>query len=143
MDQVKKQLKILVFDDDRQIPALLRKFFEFQGHTVETYSDPTYCPLFQTHKNVCNKSSPCFDVLISDINMPHVSGIELIARQKQYGCKIHDQNRALMSSEHYLESEFSQGDLGCKFFRKPFNISEVLGWLEECADRSRAHDDFV
>ena len=141
MRKVKQQLKILVFDDDEQIPILLKKLFENQGHIVEAYSDPTHCPLYKSHKDKCDSDLPCFDALISDVKMPHVSGIELIARQKKCGCKIHDQNRALMSSEHYLDSASPQEDLGCRFFRKPFNIAEVFGWLEECVDRSSAHND--
>jgi len=138
VNQVNTQLKILVFDDDERLPVILKKIFEQQGHAVEVYSDPTHCPLYKAHKDTCDKTSPCVDVLISDINMPNVSGVELITRQKKCECKIIDENRALMSSDDCLHE-----DLGCNFFRKPFNISDVLQWLEECAKRTIQHRHMV
>lgn len=131
-----RKLNIVVFDDDPNISTSFKKLLEFYGHSVMTYSDPTACPLYENHQEKCEMNSPCVDVLISDVNMPHVSGIELYVEQNKCGCKILTQNRALMSSGMTPEQEATIEDLGCVFFRKPLNTHDVRKWLEECASRS-------
>ncbi len=68
--------------------------------------------------------------MITDLMMPTMSGIELLKAQAKRGCKLTMKNKALMSG-HDIENFESQKiqELGCAFFRKPFDLSEFGAWL--------------
>ncbi len=62
--------RILVVDDDNDVLKLVEGVFAFAGHTVFTSDDP-----FKAIDLLDNSE---FDLLISDANMPHFSGFELV-----------------------------------------------------------------
>lgn len=130
-----KQLRIIVFEDDQALSDLLRKVFQEMGHEVFTFSDPTVCPVLRNFKAKCPQKHPCADVVISDIEMPNMSGIELLRILKTRGCKALDENRALMSADTSVEKRTAVKELGCHFFAKPFRLTDVTTWLERCASR--------
>lgn len=134
-----KKLRILIFEDDPNISKLMGELFVRRGHFVQIYPSPTDCPLYKMHKEKCDSMRSCFDVIISDVNMPRVSGIELFSKQRQCGCKIPHQNKALMSSCITFEQGLEIKKLDCMFFKKPFRISEILTWAEDCVKRSFHH----
>jgi CheY-like chemotaxis protein len=78
---------------------------------------------------------PCADVIISDIMMPKMDGIEFFKNQRQRGCKAPDANKALMSASVSPLQQTAVAELGCHFIRKPFHIAEIRQWLEECGER--------
>ncbi len=71
-----KRARILVVDDDESIVFLLSKALERQGYTVETASDGQEG--WQKIKN-----SPPFAVLLTDLMMPKMDGMELIRRARE------------------------------------------------------------
>jgi CheY-like chemotaxis protein len=130
-----KKLRIIVFEDDKALADLLQNVFQGDGHEVLTFSDPTVCPVLQNYKAKCPQKHPCADVVISDIEMPHMSGIELLSILKSRGCKALNENRALMSADTSMEQRNAAKELGCHFFAKPFKLTDVTTWLETCASR--------
>jgi DNA-binding NtrC family response regulator len=61
--------KILVVDDDKTALKMLRKVLESDGFNVTTASDGKEALL--------KMSEVKFDILLTDLNMPHINGIEL------------------------------------------------------------------
>jgi CheY-like chemotaxis protein len=62
--------RILVVDDDHDVLKLVERVFSQAGHMVITADDP--------FKAMATLDRNDFDLLISDANMPHFSGFELI-----------------------------------------------------------------
>jgi len=77
---LKNQIKILIVDDEKEITDALRRFFTFEGYLVETANDP-YTALRMVMKDN-------FLVVISDIAMPGMTGVELLSRIKKYNGMI-------------------------------------------------------
>ncbi len=77
---LESQIKILVVDDEKEITEALRRYFTFAGYTVAVANDP-YTALRMIHEEN-------FLIVISDIAMPGMSGVELLSRVKAYNGMI-------------------------------------------------------
>ena len=130
-----KGLRVIVFEDDLAVSGLLKKMLQRFGHDVRTFPDPTACPVYRNPECDCPMETPCADALITDIMMPNMNGIELLRLQRRRGCKALDANKALMSAATTPQQRAAVEELGCHFFQKPFKMSEVRQWLNECAER--------
>jgi CheY-like chemotaxis protein len=120
-----------VFEDNSVIRSALQQLLDKWGYEVLSYPEPGFCPLRTSDKCPCPPHHICADIIISDIDMPHVSGIEFIAGQIRKGCKV--KNIALMSGGWSM-NELNRADaLGCKIFSKPFDAEELNEWLIECS----------
>ncbi|MDH3998817.1 MAG: response regulator [Desulfuromonadales bacterium] len=135
-----EKLRVIVIEDDLAMSDLFKKILQGFGCDVRVFSDPTACPVFRTPECDCPMDSACADVLISDVMMPNMNGIELFELQRKRGCKALDANKALISATRAPEILSAIDNLGCRFFRKPFKISDIKCWINECSERSaKAH----
>ena len=132
-----KNLRIIIVDDDPGINLMLKTVLTKQGHYVLNFPDPTACPCPVLKKEICfcPQEFPCADIVISDIVMPNMSGIEFFKRQREGGCKAPDVNKALISGTENEEHFYAIEELGCNFFKKPLKTVEIVKWIEECAKR--------
>lgn len=130
-----KPLRIYVFDDDPAITRLLQLVLSNKGHRVETFQDPTYCQIYRNDRCQCPQEYPCADVVISDIMMPQMNGIDLLRMQRDKGCKAPAANKALMSAKTDMKQQRAVEELGCHFIKKPFKLTAICNWVEECAER--------
>ena len=131
-----KKLKIIVLEDDPSLAALLKKVLLLRGHDVHVLSGSSFCPVVCGHKTECPKSTPCADVIISDHRMPTITGVEYFNLQKRVGCKIPDENKALITgSVMFTDLTKTVNELGCHFIKKPFKIEQIFKWVDECAER--------
>ena len=73
-------LKILLVEDEKDILNLFQKFFERSGFYVSAFSEP----LLAVQEFMKNNDDNDYDLVISDIRMPEMNGIELasIIRKK-------------------------------------------------------------
>jgi CheY-like chemotaxis protein len=122
--------RAFVLDDDEILRELLRQVLEGRGYEVLGFSNPGLCPLYNEGSCRCTDGEACGDIIISDINMPRVSGLDFIERQKKMGCKV--KNVALMSGAWSGTDVEKAKSLGCKVFQKPFSLAEIEKWLDEC-----------
>ncbi len=72
---VKQKKRILVVEDDEGMRSLLRDFFEEEGFEVETAEDGS--------KVVPRLIKRFFDLVITDIRMPGLSGLEVLPTLKK------------------------------------------------------------
>ena len=121
--------KALICDDDPLILALLGRLFARRGYEVAAYSDAVDCPLYQAPACPCAVVQCCPDVILTDLSMPVVNGLDFVETQVKKGCKC--PHIALMSGR-WAESDLQRAvALGVKFFPKPFYSEQINAWLDE------------
>lgn len=127
--------RILIYDDDPVILDLLKHLLLKRGYEVFAYREPKVCPLYETPGEQCAHHSPCADMMISDFEMPKMSGIELYQRQAQRGCAVDIRMKAILSG--YTDPSLAEQckSLRCAFLQKPFQFSELTEWLTACEER--------
>lgn len=135
----KMPLKILIFDDDEAIRATLSKFLVNLGFNVESFSDPDNCPIYLKSECTCVKNNGCADIIITDINMPGITGISFIQNQIKNGCQV--KNIAVMSGGWTDEDKKRVNNLGCKIFEKPFSMFELKKWLDQIKQKSKMKEN--
>ncbi len=111
-----KPPELWVIDDDRSIRWVLEKAFEKAGIAVVTFSDGT---------EVLDKLAQCQpDVLISDIRMPGIDGLELLQQiQDQYP----DLPVIIMTAHSDMDSALSAYRGGAfEYLPKPFDVDDAV-----------------
>ena len=126
-------LRVLIFEDNPIIRSALKELLSEFGYDVFTFQDPVASPLYKKRYCDCQSGKACADILISDVDMPFVNGLDFIESQVQKGCKV--KNRALMSGDWTDSSIQSALNLRCQIFHKPFDIRKIVRWIEACQNR--------
>ena len=133
---LREKPRVIVFEDDQALATFLKQTFRANGHDVQVFTDPTARLVCFDHEAQCSRDKPCADVVLSDHMMPNMTGIDFLLLQRVRDCKIIDENKAIMTgAEINPELEDTIKELGCLMFKKPFNISEILEWVDGCAER--------
>ena len=127
--------RAIVCDDDESMQRLFRHALEAFGYEVLTAGTPMTCAFYRDHLDSCPQHDRCTDILITDNNMPNMTGLELLEIQHHGGCKLTSKNKALMTGREDPELRKRAAVLGCHFFPKPLLISTLLAWLKECENR--------
>jgi CheY-like chemotaxis protein len=127
--------RVLVCDDDGQVRNFLRRILEGRGYEVLTAETPVTCAFYRDRVDDCPQHERCTDVLITDYEMPLMTGIDLLELQHKGGCKLTSRNKAVMTGRDSPEIRKSAEALGCQFFIKPLPIPALIAWLEECGQR--------
>lgn len=119
-DFPKNKKKILIVDDDETILYILRRFFIGEGFEVLVAKDGLEAlERLKTEK---------LALVLTDIKMPSFSGIDLIKfiRQNMERIPI-----VAMTAYPYLYPEKRNGNEVDAYFRKPFDINEMLSSIEK------------
>jgi len=125
-----KKLKVVIFEDGQATLNRFKEVFKFKGHDVLSYSASTSCPLFKDTQCDCPKDSPCADVVVADMAMKHMSGLEFFEHQRKRGCKTPDGNKLLLVDEITADQKRAISNLGCGFIKKPCNEYDLANWME-------------
>jgi DNA-binding NtrC family response regulator len=126
-------LKVFVIEDEELIRDSLECLIVSRGHQVSSFSGPSFCLLTKVHNCDCLTKESCADIIITDINMPSISGLEFLEMLQSKGCQV--KYFAVMSGGWKTEElEFAE-KRGYKIFHKPFDIAEFIQWLEYCEDK--------
>ena len=135
--------RVLIFEDNDFLRSTLKDILVDVGYEVYDFSNPGLCPQYLSSNQNCLWDDSCSDIIISDVNMPVETGLEFIKNRFNLGCKI--KFRALMSAD-WTESDLQYAQkIGCKVFHKPFDLEELLEWLENCQkqiDQNRVLSDW-
>jgi CheY-like chemotaxis protein len=113
-----KKLRVIVFEDNQALSDLFKKILQGFGHHVHTFSDPTVFHVCRDPECEHHEDFPCADALIVDIMMPNMTGIEFLKLQRERGCKILPENKALMSAVTSSQQQAAVEEFGCHFFKK-------------------------
>jgi CheY-like chemotaxis protein len=112
-------MRILVVDDEPMVRFLLVRFLEEEGHTVDEAADGADA-LEQLNRRA-------YDLLITDVHMPRMSGIDLVRAVRRQGNRI-----PLIVMDSYPDL-FMESEVGAEAFAllaKPFDLSEVRRVLQ-------------
>ena len=127
-----RKLRVIIFDDEAIVLNMLKRWLSKKGYEVITFDEPTVCPILEKKTKDCMKENQCADIIITDFKMPRMNGIELLQHQSQRGCWIDISNKAIITAYMDNEVENAIEKLGCSFFEKPFQLSEISDWINDC-----------
>jgi DNA-binding response OmpR family regulator len=136
MAMLTMRLRITVLDIDESIRKLITVIAESKGHEVVARTEPDECPLYSDDEQRCTKGHACTDLLIISNKMMKMSGPKLISKQLDHGCKCSSQNKLVLSTTTRRTREFTFAEKqGFKVIMKPFRVSEISDWIDECEKR--------
>ncbi len=121
--------RILIVDDEPDIVFVLKRGLATRGFVVEGFADPREA-LSQFRPNY-------YDAIVSDIRMPHLTGIELYIalRAKDGSPPVY-----FMSAYEINESEIHEKVADAefvKFIKKPFNYTALADMLDRDLGKKR------
>jgi len=111
----KKDYRIIVVDDDKEITETYETMVELAGYEVSAYTDP-YRALQAFLQNPA-------DLVITDLNMPHIDGFQMIRRMRD---RQKTTSFIVATGEKYTKTVFQARNLGVAFlFFKPVRLDEL------------------
>ena len=76
----------------------------------------------------CAENQTCTDLIVSDLNMPNMTGLRFIQNQRKKNCKC--KHVAMISADWTDEDLALARQLGCKIFTKPLFFDDLTnGWI--------------
>ena len=117
--------KILFVDDEPDIIYSIKRVLEANGFVIDSYTDPTLA--------LSNFKPRLYDLLILDIKMPKISGLDLYQKMKDIDSNV--KICFLTASELFYE-EYRRLDAypsldKAYFIQKPFRSEDLIHKLNE------------
>ena len=124
-------MKILIVDDEPRAALLLSEILEDQGHTTKMVSNPVKA-LGMMEEN--------FDILITDLNMPNINGIELLQRAVRIKP---DLLVILITAYATVETAVNAMKSGAfDYIMKPFNEIDLIKIIDRAASKiKKSHNN--
>jgi signal transduction histidine kinase/CheY-like chemotaxis protein len=131
IETLEKTADILVVDDEVIVTSLIRDALEDEGYEIETASSgESALELVNQHH---------FDLVISDIRMPRMDGIELIKRIREHLPNI---SIIFMTGYANLQSAKNAIKQGASdYIMKPFELTEMRAAVKNALKMKRAADE--
>jgi two-component system cell cycle response regulator len=122
--------EILVVDDDQDSVSFLRQTLEFEGYQVDT--------AFSGEEAVAKLKNKQPDLVLLDINMPGISGLDTLAFLRQQGPYV---SVIFVSANSSRDSVVRGLNAGADdYVRKPFEIEELLSRIRAKLRIKDLHD---
>ncbi len=119
--------RILVVDDERVIREILAEFLTLEGFTVHTVEDG--------EKALTELRLRPYDLLITDLKMPRLSGLQLLEKVEQERLGV---LTVLMTGFGTVETAIEAMKKGAyDYLLKPFKVEEVIHVVERALYRQR------
>ena len=120
--------RVVIFDDEEFIRALLWRFFDKRSYEIFTFPYPELCPLHAVSECPCPLGTTCADIIISDVNMLGKNGLDFVEKLMGKGCR--QRHFALMSGAFTAADRERASQLGCAVIEKPFDMEALKAWIE-------------
>lgn len=124
--------RIIFFGDEEGICGLYSLYLRSKGYEVFHYPSPMSCALMSQQKCTCPRDHVCADIIITEMEMEGMSGLDLMRHQYERECRVLPCNKAIISNKFITMQEYEAKALGCKLLRKPFRLLDVMEWVNEC-----------
>lgn len=116
-------VRIMVVDDEEDIAISIKMGLEAKGFIVDAFDNPA--------EALANFKAGCYDMLLSDIKMPDMSGFDLYREVKKIDDKI---KVAFITAFEIYVDEFRKVlpsiDVKC-FIQKPISMSDLATRINE------------
>jgi DNA-binding NtrC family response regulator len=124
--------KLLVVDDEKNLRLVVQKELSRQDHTVETAEDGEDAWV--------KLETEDFDVLLCDINMPRLDGIELLRRLREKG--QNPPEVIMLTGQGTVETAIEAMKLGAyDYLTKPYRIAELAALVVAAAEKHQLRVD--
>jgi len=115
-----KKVKILVIDDDVQVLDVVQLTLDCVGYDVDKTTSGTKALELAKNKQ--------YDLIVSDIKMPEISGVDIIKKLKENNYNTHFILMTGFSGEYSEQSVLALGIDA--YLEKPFNIQLLIEIVE-------------
>jgi len=120
-------IDLLVVEDDDQFREMSTEWMRRKGHRVQSAANA------QEALKHCERQA--FDVIIADMNMPGLSGLELLQRLKADGV---ESEVIILTGQATVQTAVEAMKLGaCDYLTKPFPLSELEHRCRQAAERGQ------
>src|SRR5215204_2023944 len=124
--------KLLVVDDEKNLRLVVQKELSRQGHTVDTAEDG--------EEAWAKLESEDFDILLCDINMPRLDGMDLLRRMRE-----RSQNPpevTMLTGQGTVETAIEAMKLGAyDYLTKPYRIAELAALVDQASEKHQLKVD--
>ena len=124
------KLSLLLIEDNQTIAAQLTEFFEGHGWVVDYASHGTQGVELALKQN--------FDVILLDLNLPDIDGLEVCARIKQQA-KVNPPILMLTARDAFEDKAAGFGTGADDYVTKPFEFRELALRCQALARRHKLH----
>ncbi|UCE20202.1 MAG: sigma-54-dependent Fis family transcriptional regulator [Gemmatimonadota bacterium] len=129
---MRNTLNILLVDDEINMLEVMRDVLEAEGHCVTTVSSG-YEALEKC------EDDPPFDLIITDLKMPRMNGIELLEKVREKGSPI---PVVILTAHGTIGSAVEAVKKGAyDYILKPFKPDEIFGMIGRILERKNLLDD--
>ena len=117
--------RILLIDDEASIIEITRDVLERHGYSVfvASYGYEAIA--------LYRETIPPFDLVILDVNLPDMSGEDVLARLLDINPHI----RVILSSGYCLTEKTNDMKGVCQFLQKPFRIAELVKKVHDALEK--------
>ena len=131
MSENRQPARILVAEDEANLRLVLQKELQRMGHDVRVAPDGEAALRLLEESNV--------DVLLSDISMPNLDGMELLRRINQ---RPNPPEVIMLTGHATVESAIEAMKLGAyDYLSKPYRIAELDALVKQAAEKRRLRVD--
>ncbi len=124
-------MKILLLEDDIVLQDIIEEFLSENGYEVTSY--------FDGEKALDAIGCNTYDMLLLDVNVPHISGFEILAYLREIGNTTPTIYITSLSSIDYLTKGFELG--ADDYLRKPFDLEELNARIKYIIKRYTLHEE--
>ncbi len=124
------QKMVLVIDDDIYCLDSMIEYLSDKNFAITSSLKPA-CPMLEGGFTTCPMQTPCYNIVLSDNQMPGMTGLDFFQLQTQNGCKILPHHKALISGNLSTKNQRTAKEMGYKIFHKPTPLSQIDHWIDE------------
>jgi len=115
------KISVLLVDDEQQFVCVLAKRLQMRGYDATFAIDGRRAIEMATQRR--------YDVIVLDVKMPGIGGIELMAELT----KTNPKARYIFVTGHGSPDDFEAGSSrGCAYLSKPVDITTLIETMQRC-----------
>ena len=122
-------MRVLVIEDDAMLGRALQEFLSDQGYATDWLADG--------ERALAALSTHPYDLLVLDINLPGIDGLQVLAATRERGLEI---PVLLLTARDGLQDRVAGLDAGADdYLTKPFELPELAARVRAVARRHLGH----